>query len=150
MVRPPPRSTRTDTLFPDTKLFRAGLGFVGRFHGQAVEVLRKAGLDRGFSTVLEHEAGDFVIAGEDLFVSERNHRAAATLPGFDLELALGGRPDDEILQQSVGCDACLKFSICCRIAVTTYIAGRLNELGQRDRLDPGTKDRKSKRLNSGP
>src|SRR3546814_1097362 len=96
-----------------------GLGFVGRVHGQAVEVLRKAGLDRGFSTVLEHEAGDFVIAGEDLFVSERNHRAAATLPGFDLELALGGRPDDEILQQSVGCDACLKFSICCRIAVTT-------------------------------
>src|SRR3546814_3216937 len=60
-----------------------GLGFVGRVHGQAVEVLRKAGLDRGFSTVLEHEAGDFVIAGEDLFVSERNHRAAATLPGFD-------------------------------------------------------------------
>src|SRR3546814_17286415 len=30
-----------------------GLGFVGRVHGQAVEVLRKAGIDRGFSTVLE-------------------------------------------------------------------------------------------------
>src|SRR3546814_19128470 len=70
--------------------------------------------------------------------AERNHRAAATLPGFDLELALGGRPDDAILQQSVGCDACLKFSICCLIAVTTYIAGRLNELVQRDRLDHGT------------
>src|SRR3546814_12486024 len=24
MIRPPPRSTRTDTLFPDTALFRAG------------------------------------------------------------------------------------------------------------------------------
>src|SRR3546814_20371180 len=32
-----------------------GLGFVGRVHGQAVEVLRKDGLDRGFSTVLERE-----------------------------------------------------------------------------------------------
>src|SRR3546814_15040273 len=94
-----------------------GLGFVGRVHGQAVEVLRTAGLDRGFSTVLEHEAGDFVIAGEDLFVSERNHRAAATRPGFDFELALGGRPDDEPLKQSVGCDACPKLSIHCRIRV---------------------------------
>src|SRR3546814_15866182 len=78
-----------------------GLGFVGRVHGQAVEVLRKAGLDRGFSTVLEHEAGDFVIAGEDIVVSERNPRAAATLPGFDVELDTAGRPEVAILRQSV-------------------------------------------------
>src|SRR3546814_9054422 len=30
MIRPPPRSTRTDTLFPDTTLFRSLLGVVGR------------------------------------------------------------------------------------------------------------------------
>jgi hypothetical protein len=84
---------------------RKGLGFVGRVHGEAVEVLRKAGLDRGFSTVFEHEAGDFVIAGEDLFVRERQHRAAATLAGFDLELALGRGPDDEVLQQPMGGNA---------------------------------------------
>src|SRR3546814_19215271 len=27
MIRRPPRSTRTDTLFPDTTLFRSGVGF---------------------------------------------------------------------------------------------------------------------------
>jgi hypothetical protein len=71
---------------------RKSLGFVGWVHGEAVEVFRKAGLDRGFSTVFEHEAGDFVIAGENLFVRERKHRAAAALAGFDLELALGRGP----------------------------------------------------------
>src|SRR3546814_12655987 len=29
MIRRPPRSTRTDTLFPDTTLFRSGLGRYG-------------------------------------------------------------------------------------------------------------------------
>lgn len=47
---------------------RQSLGFVGRVHGEAVEVFRKAGLNRGFRTVFEHEAGDFVITSEDLFV----------------------------------------------------------------------------------
>jgi len=92
---------------------RKGLGFVGRVHGEAVEVLREAGLDGRFSAVLEHEAHDFVIAGEDLFVREREHGAAATLPGFDLELALGGGSDDEVLKQAAGCDAGLQFGVCC-------------------------------------
>src|SRR3546814_11093824 len=52
-----------------------GLGFVGRVHGQAVEVLRQAGLDRAVSTVLERESEDFGSAGEALFVRERTHRA---------------------------------------------------------------------------
>lgn len=51
-----------------------------------MEVLRKAGLDRGLSAVFEHEARDFIIAGEQLFVGQREHSAAATLPGFDFEL----------------------------------------------------------------
>ena len=47
------------------------LGFIGGVHGEAVEVLSEAGLDRGFGAVLEHEACDFVISGEELFIRER-------------------------------------------------------------------------------
>lgn len=115
-----------------------GLGFVGRVHGEAVKVLRKAGLDRSFGAVLEHEASHFMIAGEDLFIRERQHCAAAALAGFDLELALRGRPDNEILQQPMGSDAGLELGIGGWIAVTADIAGRLDELVQRDRLDHGT------------
>src|SRR3546814_5435368 len=32
MIRRPPRSTRTDTLFPYTTLFRSGVGAAPRFH----------------------------------------------------------------------------------------------------------------------
>jgi hypothetical protein len=74
-----------------------GLGFVGRVHGEAVKVLRKASLDRDLSAVFEHEAGDFVITGKDLFVCQREHCAPTPLTGFDLELGLGGGPDDEVL-----------------------------------------------------
>lgn len=63
-----------------------------------MEILREAGLDRGFGTVFEHEARDFVIAGKELFVRERQHRAAAAFASFDLELALPRGPDNEILQ----------------------------------------------------
>ena len=103
-----------------------------------MEVLGEAGLDRSFAAVLEHEASHFMIAGEDLFIREREHGAAATLPGFDLELALGGGSDDEVLQQAAGCDAGLELGICCRVTVTADITGRLNELVQRDRFDHGT------------
>src|SRR3546814_9665329 len=34
MIRRPPRSTRTDTLFPYTTLFRSAVGFVGDLDGR--------------------------------------------------------------------------------------------------------------------
>src|SRR3546814_15950935 len=42
MIRRPPRSTRTDTLFPYTTLFRAGRR-QGRLHGQGGEPMIEAG-----------------------------------------------------------------------------------------------------------
>src|SRR3546814_6084366 len=45
MIRPPPRSTRTDTLFPYTTLFRSGRG-------------RPAGLSRGVPTPCRHCGGN--------------------------------------------------------------------------------------------
>src|SRR3546814_18926733 len=47
MTRPPPRSTRTDTLFPDTTLFRSvhegQVGFLGQRPGQEHPLLLSAG-----------------------------------------------------------------------------------------------------------
>src|SRR3546814_9902970 len=46
MIRRPPRSTRTDTLFPYTTLFRSGVGgvfeyaLVDRHHGHDIDELR--------------------------------------------------------------------------------------------------------------
>src|SRR3546814_15612970 len=52
MIRRPPRSTRTDTLFPYTTLFRSpGVGLGGDVHGEADEFAqhrqRRAGRARG-------------------------------------------------------------------------------------------------------
>ena len=114
------------------------LGFIGGAHGEAVEVLREAGLDRGFGTVFEHEARDFVIAREELFVRERQHRTTTALARFHLKLAFGSGSNDEVLQQTMRSNAGLEFGICCRVTVTADITGRLNELVQRDRFDHGT------------
>src|SRR3546814_17040705 len=47
MTRRPPRSTRTDTLFPYTTLFRSAAGNVLRRHsGAFADVLARAGADR--------------------------------------------------------------------------------------------------------
>src|SRR3546814_12027016 len=50
MIRPPPRSTRTDTLFPDTALFRSaqfwGLKTAAHAHGAAgIKAASRAGID---------------------------------------------------------------------------------------------------------
>src|SRR3546814_12411639 len=43
MIRRPPRSTRTDTLFPYTTLFRAGVGGAGAVEARAERVVIVAG-----------------------------------------------------------------------------------------------------------
>src|SRR3546814_20676457 len=62
MIRRPPRSTRTDTLFPYTTLFRSVAGDAGNPRG-ARAAARHAATDRG------HRA-----------VSAPGHRAAAAAP----------------------------------------------------------------------
>src|SRR3546814_12845961 len=92
MIRRPPRSTRTDTLFPYTTLFRSFL----------------AGQTGGLETLAEHatDAGDGnhvldlamladrlalgVVVGDDLaFLEQHCHRLADVLFG-EREHALGG------------------------------------------------------------
>src|SRR3546814_5706143 len=42
MIRPPPRSTRTDTVFPYTTPFRAGLKYVGPIDGHDIKAVESA------------------------------------------------------------------------------------------------------------
>src|SRR3546814_17008484 len=52
MIRRPPRSTRTDTLFPYTTLFRSGLGCAARLRpGSTHSLLRQRLLQRNLITV---------------------------------------------------------------------------------------------------
>jgi hypothetical protein len=64
-----------------------------------------------------------VIARQHLVVGERKHRAAAALAGFDLELAPGRRPDNEVLQETERSDARCEFGIGCGIGMLANIAG---------------------------
>src|SRR3546814_8290049 len=57
MIRRPPRSTRTDTLFPYTTLFRSpGIAVSGWRRGP-VQLLRREGFYEGFGPGLFHENG---------------------------------------------------------------------------------------------
>jgi hypothetical protein len=88
-----------------------------------VEVFGKAGLDRSFRRVFKDQAGHLMIARQHLVIGERKHRPAAALTGFDLELALGRRPDNEVLQETERGDARCEFGIGCGIGMLANIAG---------------------------
>src|SRR3546814_14402422 len=63
MIRRPPRSTRTDTLFPYTTLFRSDLLQVGVLRGEAA---LRGGIDQqhGLAAELRHRQRFAVNAGE--------------------------------------------------------------------------------------
>src|SRR3546814_12320453 len=66
MIRRPPRSTRTDTLFPYTTLFRSGEAAELDLHGADAEILAGAGRDA------DAALADFVgVLGHQLHVHER-------------------------------------------------------------------------------
>src|SRR3546814_14848516 len=55
MIRRPPRSTRTDTLFPYTTLFRSTMGMIG--HERTGEELTTISLDPAKSPAVEYLKG---------------------------------------------------------------------------------------------
>src|SRR3546814_5443980 len=64
MIRRPPRSTRTDTLFPYTTLFRSVLDLIGNALHRAVEAIDRNKADgRIFRTVAV--GGDIALAERD-------------------------------------------------------------------------------------
>jgi hypothetical protein len=93
-----------------------------------VEVLGKTGFDGAFGAVFEHQAGHFMVLGQNLVVGETEHRLAAALTGLDLELAPRTGPDDEVLQQAAGGNAGFQLGIGLWIGMPADIARRRDEL----------------------
>src|SRR3546814_9950859 len=117
MIRRPPRSTRTDTLFPYTTLFRSetifvgnpigdvgkrGRAFIGRDHQIRIIVVETHDISRRHDVIADPVVGDIEqtaqerpIALDSLFQPGLAIRRVALL---DDEAALGAdRPDDRAL-----------------------------------------------------
>src|SRR3546814_19572915 len=77
MIRRPPRSTRTDTLFPDTTLFRSGVGRGGR------DILLLGASGSGKSTLVLHSLlqGLDVLSKDAVFV-QPDGMLATGVPNF--------------------------------------------------------------------
>src|SRR3546814_15135995 len=87
MIRRPPRSTRTDTLFPSTTLFRSRrVADQGRQEGGGAEA-RVRGADRRDRFDIDLVVEQYAAAAVDLRVDEAGQQPAA----FEVDLALGGR-----------------------------------------------------------
>src|SRR3546814_1514735 len=76
MIRRPPRSTRTDTLFPYTTRFRSdivveadeileGAAFLGRRHLELMEVGGRRGLGQRRLVAHQHLDGNVIVLGVD-------------------------------------------------------------------------------------
>src|SRR3546814_5096056 len=89
MIRRPPRSTRTDTLFPYTTLFRSPAGVVLRTKNDAAHHLGLA-LPSGKVAVFERAGTRALLVGEagigDTTIDE------------EVEIALGPAPDVQVRQ----------------------------------------------------
>src|SRR3546814_2825999 len=92
MILRPPRSTRTDTLFPDTTLFRSG---------RPVRPTLRPGFGRGpeHAVLVEAEildAGHRLVAGEDRAVGRidllQTAELARTLAEPEIAVGVEGRP----------------------------------------------------------
>src|SRR3546814_4543141 len=83
MIRRPPRSTRTDTLFPYTTLFRSGILHPGRrLEAQAVVRLQHQGGRKGLAreALVEVADEDLVdLVGADAGVLERSEEHTSEL-----------------------------------------------------------------------
>src|SRR3546814_14367106 len=107
MIRRPPRSTRTDTLFPYTTLFRS----LKRSRGQLVLVTDEFGAIEGVVTPIdvfeaiagefhdEDETPDIVVEGEDRWRID----GAADLHHTDMLLKNDGQVDDGADHVNIEC-----------------------------------------------
>src|SRR3546814_5272496 len=108
MIRRPPRSTRTDTLFPYTTLFRSLLS------AEAYAVLREEATERAGSSPLlkEKRAGLYHCRGCDLaaYSSEHKYDSGTGWPSFWQALpdAIGTREDNSLFltRTEVHCRRC--------------------------------------------
>src|SRR3546814_16566755 len=104
MIRRPPRSTRTDTRFPYTTLFRSQIGeaFPRLVAHTETPVLRTAAVPLmlladsvrayGYPVVLTGEGADEVFGGYDLFKEAKRRRFCARQPDSTLRPTLQSGP----------------------------------------------------------
>src|SRR3546814_4650194 len=87
MIRQPPRSTRTDTLFPYTTLFRSARGH------HAAEILGPRSLDRRRAAELVEQMAESVDVGEARQVPERQRLVGEQRAGQQGERRILGTAD---------------------------------------------------------
>ena len=115
-----------------------GLGFVGRVHREAMEVLGKAGLDCALGAVFEHQAGHFVVLGQKLVFGQRQHRRRRRSPASTSNLPLAAGRTMRFCSSPRAAMLALSSASAAGSAWRRTLRGRLNELVQRDRLDHRT------------
>src|SRR3546814_20376145 len=86
MIRRPPRSTRTDTLFPDTTRFRSFVGV--QLQGGELAAPDRAGVD-GMHAMADEQAQRAPVAADDLQVALG--AAGDFVPGIQAGLLRAGR-----------------------------------------------------------
>src|SRR3546814_19183712 len=99
MIRRPPRSTRTDTLFPYTTLFRSGA------HDQAAALLAHVDLGAEVDAVRQFlRAGRHLrhLVGDEVVVLHRQHRQLEADHAADL-----ARPEAAAVHHVLGLEAAL-------------------------------------------
>src|SRR3546814_6178626 len=128
MIRRPPRSTRTDTLFPSTTLFRSGLD-IAPFADEAQQLAGEVPRDAGLEPDVRLEAGP----ADGLALVDDAQEAVTAPLAQDYAVAdapvAAGDPDDAAID-------------------ALYADSLTLEALPADETDTGTPERNSPRLNS--
>src|SRR3546814_3858013 len=100
MIRRPPRSTRTDTLFPNTTLFRSGLQIIGPALDEASAVKPMlARFNINYPVTADFANGDLAMRA---FGNDKGALPFTVLidpDGFVVERHLGGMSAEQLEQQ---------------------------------------------------
>src|SRR3546814_19205791 len=103
MIRRPPRSTRTDTLFPYTTLFRSATA-----SGDGVSIARQLGADK----VIDYRSSDFTKSVSDADVvldtigGDTQHQSYNVLRVGGQLLAPAMPPDEALAKAQIGRASC--------------------------------------------
>src|SRR3546814_1859125 len=136
MIRRPPRSTRTDTLFPYTTLFRS------RDRGKIDKLVEKYGLDgyKQQSGIRRHSIACVALPTCGLAMAESERYAPVLLPKLEALLDKHGLLDAPILLRLAGCPNGCSRPYLAEIALVGRALGRYDL-----RLGANFTDRKSTR-----
>src|SRR3546814_17747784 len=108
MHRLPPRSTRTDTLFPYTTLFRSFPGETDADFDKTMKLIEEVGFDQSFSFIYSRRPGTPASDLEDSVSSEEKHARLSRLQAHineysaGISRAMGGRVQNGLVDRKGG------------------------------------------------